>query len=71
MTQPSFLTPAELVDLTGYKRPASQRRWLVDNGYHFDVRGDGRPALLRAQVEQRQRVKGGRTTGPDLAALDS
>ncbi len=32
-----FLTKDDLVSLTGYKRAAEQRRWLVQNGYAFDV----------------------------------
>lgn len=51
-----FLSAEDLEALTGYRKPALQRRWLVANGYHFDVRADGRPALLRSQVEARQQV---------------
>ena len=49
-----FLSTEDLEALTGYRKPALQRRWLVANGYRFDVRADGRPALLRSQVEARQ-----------------
>lgn len=66
-----FLTYDEIADLTGYVQPSAQRRWLQRNGYRFDVRGDGRPVVLRAQVDQRQRIREVRTSGPDLAALDS
>jgi hypothetical protein len=51
-----FLSPEDVEALTGYRKPALQRRWLVANGYRFDVRADGRPALLRSQVEARQHV---------------
>ncbi len=64
-----FLTPTDLQDLTGFKRPTAQRRWLTRNGYRFDVRGDGRPAVLVEEV--RSKVgRGTRTSGPDLSALE-
>jgi hypothetical protein len=49
-----FLTPNELQQLTGYKKPKLQRQWLVDNGYSFDVRADGRPVVMTEQVSSRQ-----------------
>jgi hypothetical protein len=52
-----FLTCDQLEALTGYKKPKLQRDWLATNGYHFDVRGDGRPAVLTSQVEARQQVR--------------
>ena len=69
-----FLSPNDLRALTGYKKPALQRRWLTENGYHFDVRADGSPALLTAQVEIRQ-LKGLRGASlaretPDFDALN-
>ncbi len=65
-----FLTPAELAELTGRKRPSLQRAWLVQNGYKFDVRADGRPSLLRAAVEARQGARSApRTSGPNWDAL--
>ena len=67
-----FLSREELRQLTGYKRPAEQRRWLSENGYAFEVRGDGRPALLWEQVRARQSVSmRHRATGPNLDALDN
>ncbi len=66
-----FLTKDDLVSLTGYKRAAEQRRWLVQNGYAFDVRGDGRPTLLWEQVEARNiGTNSRRVLGPNLEALD-
>lgn len=66
-----FLTKDEVHDLTGYTQPAAQRRWLVKNGYSFDVRGDGRPAVLRQQLQERHKAKARqRASGPNLAALD-
>ena len=60
-----FLTAAELQALTGYRKPALQRRWLLENGYRFEVRADGRPVVLAAQVEARQLGKISKSkTGP-------
>lgn len=66
-----FLTSDQLKELTGYKKPALQRRWLLENGYRFDVRADGRPSVLAEQVQARQRVRRAeRATHPDWAKLD-
>ena len=69
-----FLTSEQLHELTGYRKPALQRHWLLQNGYRFDVRSDGRPALLEAQVRARQlKGLGAIADGPeepDLDALD-
>ena len=64
-----FLTPTELLDLTGYKKPALQRRWLVEHGYRFDVRADGRAVVLIAAIEQK--LAGRATSGaqPDWSAF--
>lgn len=48
-----FLNTSELTDLTGLKLPAYQRRWLIKNGYSFDVDNNGRPRVLRKYVERR------------------
>ena len=69
-----FLSSDDLRGLTGYQKPALQRRWLLANGYRFDVRKDGSPALLAAQVQIKQ-LKGlhGKVNveeTPDFAALD-
>ena len=50
-----FLTADDIEALTGYKKPKLQRRWLLDHGYRFEVRADGRPAVLASQVEARLR----------------
>jgi Domain of unknown function (DUF4224) len=68
-----FLSADDLRALTGYVKPALQRRWLFANGYKFDVRADGRPAVLISQVEQRQAVRAERVTSsarPDWSALE-
>ena len=70
-----FLSSDNIKALTGYTRPTDQRRWLVANGYRFDVRADGRPSVLVAQVEARQ-LRGLKslpepTQEPNLAALET
>lgn len=67
-----FLSKEELEQLTGYKKPSLQRRWLVNNGYGFDVRADGRAAVLKEQVHQQQSngERKRRVSGPNLDALD-
>ena len=48
-----FLTPSELIDLTGRTRASAQVRWLSGNGLRFVCGADGRPRVLRAEVEGR------------------
>jgi hypothetical protein len=65
-----FMTPEQLQQLSGYAKPALQRRWLAANGYRFDVRADGRPAVLVTQVESRQTSRAVRSSDePNFAAL--
>ena len=49
-----FLSTENLRELTGYKSGRKQAEWLVSNGYAFDLRADGRPNVLLAQLRQRQ-----------------
>lgn len=42
-----FLTPGDLVILTGYKRPADQVRWLERNAIPHFVNAQGRPVVRR------------------------
>ena len=69
-----FLSVEELQELTGYQKPALQRRWLMQNGYQFDVRADAHPVVLEAQVRFRQFKDLGEPAKaqeePDLDALD-
>lgn len=66
-----FLTVTELQELTGYRKPALQRRWLTENAYSFDVRADGCPVVSRASYESRHQAPLARKkTRPNLAALD-
>ena len=48
-----FLTPSELAELTGRTRASAQVRWLAGNGLRFVLGADGRPRVLRAEVEGR------------------
>ncbi|MDH3645956.1 MAG: DUF4224 domain-containing protein [Gammaproteobacteria bacterium] len=66
-----FLTADELGELTGYQRPALQRRWLAENGYSFDVRADGKPIVSRAHYEGHHcRAESPRPSAFHLGALD-
>lgn len=42
-----FLTPAELVELTGYRRASAQVSWLRKQGVRHYVRRDGRPVVVK------------------------
>ena len=47
-----FLSQAELAELTGLKRPSAQARWLAQAGLRHVLGADGRPRVLRAEVER-------------------
>ncbi|MEL6368118.1 MAG: DUF4224 domain-containing protein [Pseudomonadota bacterium] len=49
-----FLSHENLCDLTGFKSTKKQAEWLCDNGYAFDIRADGRPCVLTAQLLERR-----------------
>ncbi|MFS0827643.1 DUF4224 domain-containing protein [Pseudomonas phoenicis] len=42
-----ILTDTELVEITGYKPRAYQRRWLSSHGWHFVESRGGRPLVGR------------------------
>jgi hypothetical protein len=66
-----FLSPEDLQQLTGYKRPSKQCEWLLRNGFKVHVRADGRPAILLSQVEASQgSKKKHRAEEPNFAALE-
>ena len=46
------LTAEELIDLTGYKRPAGQFRVLLELGFRAWRRADGSIVVLRSQISQ-------------------
>lgn len=65
-----FLTADELADLTGFKRPGAQYRWLRDEGWPVKQDAKGRPLLLRSVVEARLgAVPVHRQAGPNWEAL--
>ena len=46
-----FLTKLQTQELTGYKIPSAQIRWLQKNRILFKVGADGYPRVLVAEVE--------------------
>jgi len=48
-----FLTAAELVELTGYRRQHEQRRWLIAHRWRFEQNAAGAPRVARAYLERR------------------
>lgn len=69
-----FLTPEELIELTGKQRKPAQARVLTLMGIEHRLRPDGSVAVLRAHVEKlfggasvAQKAK--KETGPNWAAL--
>ena len=48
-----FLTAEEVAELTGFVRPAAQKRWLSENDFSFVEGGDGRPKVLEEVVLSR------------------
>jgi hypothetical protein len=66
----TFLSRDEIEELTGYKAGKRQCSWLAKNGYPFDVRADGRPALARSVFEARHTPARRRPSALNLAALD-
>ena len=69
-----FLTRDELRDLTGFRRPEAQLRWLLDNGFTAIRRADGRVVVAREHVLEVLGVKPAHVEAdpePDWSALDS
>ena len=48
-----ILTPAEIAEITGYKRRTDQIRWLTAKGWTFEVNGAGRAVVSRAYAESK------------------
>lgn len=64
------LTTDEIQELTGYCRPADQRRWLVARGWPHELDANNRPRVSRAYAERR--LAGDvptRTAEPDWEAV--
>ncbi len=70
-----FLSDESLRSLTGYKRPAEQRRWLASHGWAFEVRADGKNRILTEEARNRMLTSSSnqqstkKSSEPDLAAL--
>lgn len=45
-----LLTREELAELTGYKRPGDQARWLAQQGIQHYMGADGRPKVIRESL---------------------
>jgi hypothetical protein len=75
MIDSEFLTPEELIEVTGYKHTGSQRDWLDKQGWCYVVNGAGRPIVGRWYA--RMRLAGVRPTAtgaetawsPDFSVL--
>jgi hypothetical protein len=46
-----FLTREEINQLTGYKIPSAQIRWLRSEEFKFKIAADGYPRVLKSEVE--------------------
>lgn len=42
-----FMSDEDIEFLTGYVKPADQRRWLADHGWIFEISRTGRPRVLQ------------------------
>src|SRR5690242_6161597 len=67
MTQ--WLTPEEVEDVTGRKRPSLQREWLDRNGLPYFTSASGRPKVLRSTLERRHGPQTHEGLGPSPEAL--
>jgi len=61
-----FLTDKEIAELTGYKKPAYQVRWLQQNHWPLEVSADGNPKVLRSVVLARMGDSGKVSNEPAL-----
>jgi len=68
MSEPLFLTPAELLDLTGYRRPVRQRDWLIRQGIKCVTAKNGKVVVARIWVTEKLDRPGDRP-GPKWDAL--
>lgn len=54
-----FLTPEQVQELTGYRRPSMQRMWLERSGVPYFTSRSGKPIILRSDLEQRTMPRDG------------
>lgn len=65
----AYLTPDEIEELTGLKRPHAQIRELQAMGVPHLVRRNGTPAVHEADARPWAKSQVRRTAGPDYDAL--
>lgn len=49
---PLLLASEEIAELTGYKLPAHQTKWLQKKGWRFELNGNRRPVIARKYAEK-------------------
>jgi len=69
-----FLTRNEIIELTGYRIPSAQIRWLRAEGFKFKVGADGYPRILQLEVvfqmsHESAIVKKNTRNNPDVEGL--
>jgi len=65
----TFLLSEEVEELTGYKRKADQRAWLLRNGIPFLPNRFGQPVIARAALLERMGQRRAASDAPDWEAL--
>lgn len=65
MKEPLLLTEEELVELTGYKVPKYQAKWLKDRGWRFELNRLGQPRVDREYYRQQMGVQGAKPEPPE------
>lgn len=71
---PLYLTPEELIELTGRKLVSLQIQWLTTKGWKHEVNAAGRPIVARSYFEHRLGAAPNpneRRLRPNLAAVNS
>jgi len=48
-----FLTPLEIIELTGLQQPCAQKKWLTANEWIFQVDARGRPKVARTFFDKK------------------
>lgn len=66
-----FLSPAELVDLTGFKMRAGQARWLDQNRWRYAMARNQQPRVARDYFLQRMGALPGGTSATALATAEA
>lgn len=62
-----FLTPPEIMELTGYVQRSAQVRWFQNHGWKFELNAGGMPKVLRAEMEKRMLSSEGRRPAKNLS----